>query len=290
MNFHEEMMKIMNSIINRMSKSVIIGCIILIISTSSYYFSQEQIVYFSSDKIGSYNNLAYIYYMFFVLGIVVTSIGVLRLLRKSKTGVNKLNEIPVNCNSLIPYIFTIKRNVNIFLLSTIGYGLFYSYVTSMIIYQPSLKFSEIYGSEIPSIVTILCCGPPGQTPILIIYFTENFGMLLIPLSILLLIIVSILVGLNLTLASFTYRAYSKSSGKWFGGFGATIGLFTGCPTCAGLFLASMIGGTSAVGVATILASYQSIFIGVSIPILIATPFIIINRLSKALNGICIVPN
>jgi hypothetical protein len=70
--------------------------------------------------------------------------------------------------------------------------------------------------------------------------------------------------------------------------GALVGLFTGCPTCAGLFFANAIGGTGAVSFATLLGYYQPVFIALSIPVLIVTPYLISRSLSKVIKEGCVV--
>ncbi len=168
------------------------------------------------------------------------------------------------------------------------YGLFYSAITGLIVYQPEVNFSEAYLAKIPSILVVPCCGPPLYAPTTTVYLTEHLGLLLIPLSLILLIIVSTLVGLNLTLTSFAYRNRLKKGGKGlFGGVSAIVGLFTGCPTCAGLIFANIVGGAGATAFATLLSYYQPLFIGVSIPVLLATPFLILRSLSKVYTEGCI---
>src|SRR5207302_9403106 len=49
-------------------------------------------------------------------------------------------------------------------------------------------------------------------------------------------------GLNLAIATYSYTNESPGvRGKWFGGLGAIVGLFSVCPTCAGFFLLTMLG-------------------------------------------------
>jgi hypothetical protein len=66
-----------------------------------------------------------------------------------------------------------------------------------------------------------------------------------------------------------------------------VGLFTGCPTCAGLFFANVLGGAGAVTLATGLASYQPLFILVSLPVLAVTPYLTARSLSKVFREGCV---
>jgi hypothetical protein len=70
--------------------------------------------------------------------------------------------------------------------------------------------------------------------------------------------------------------------------GVLAGLFTGCPTCAGLFFANVVGGVGAVSLAASLSYYQPVFIVLSIPVLVATPFLISRSLSKVFKEGCVV--
>ena len=49
--------------------------------------------------------------------------------------------------------------------------------------------------------------------------------------------------------------------------GAATGLFIACPTCAGTFLSIFIGTASGIGLSVLLTQLQTLFIGLSIPIL-----------------------
>lgn len=174
------------------------------------------------------------------------------------------------------------RNYSLILLTAaLVYGSFYAAVSSTIVYQPADDFSKLYGAVIPSIVVIVCCGGPGYIPIVTVYLTEHLGLLIIPANILLLILVSGLVGLNTALALYEFHNRPKGAGgRWLGGFGATTGLFTACPTCAGLFLGGLVQGVGTTAAATVLASYQPLFVAATLPLLIASVLLIARRLRK----------
>src|SRR5437899_12787274 len=88
---------------------------------------------------------------------------------------------------------------------------------------------------------VICCGPLGQMPQFVVYLTQQFAILIVPVNLVLLIAVSWLVGLNVSIASYSYTNESRSvRGKWFGGLGAIVGLFSVCLPCAGFFLLLML--------------------------------------------------
>ena len=121
------------------------------------------------------------------------------------------------------------------------------------------------------------------------FFTEHVGLQIIPLNLLLLVIVSFLVGLNFAISSVVFSA-AKSGGK-LGALGAITGLFVGCPTCAGTAFTMLFGfgagaTTFTLFLATKEAQIQTIFIAISIPILLVTPVIMAKRIQKSQNESC----
>jgi hypothetical protein len=65
-----------------------------------------------------------------------------------------------------------------------------------------------------------------------------------------------------------------------GSLGATCGLFIGCPTCAGSIIATIFGFSAGTTTISILASFQTIFIVISIPALLIAPFIIVKTVKN----------
>ncbi|RMF28695.1 MAG: hypothetical protein D6752_07190, partial [Candidatus Nitrosothermus koennekii] len=159
----------------------------------------------------------------------------------------------------------------------IVYGIFYSFITNILVYRPNEVFSEVYNVSIPSYRIVPCCGTPGYMPMFVAYITEHFGMLVIPINLILMLIISTLVSVNITISVFIYRNKPKNvNANWLSSLGATIGLFTGCPTCAGTFFILLFGLGSSVSMA-LLAPLQSLFIAISIPVLLFTPLFMIKR-------------
>ena len=64
------------------------------------------------------------------------------------------------------------------------------------------------------------------------------------------------------------------------GIGATTGLFVACPTCVSTFFAIFIGSSSAVTFTVILTQLQTLFVGITIPILLLTPILIAKKMQK----------
>ena len=93
--------------------------------------------------------------------------------------------------------------------------------------------------------------------------------------------VTYLVGLNTSLAVSAFSIVRRSSG--LSGIGATTGLFIACPTCASTFFAIFVGSSSVVAFTVLLTQLQTLFIGITIPILLVTPLIIARKIQTQNN-------
>lgn len=173
-----------------------------------------------------------------------------------------------------------KNYKKISIIAAIVYGIFFSFLSQVLIYSPE-RNNENEGIKIPSINITPCCNIPGYVPMLTVYLANHFVLLLIPLNTLLVAIVSVLVGINISIGIYAI----KTSLKYFknnyaiGAAGATFGLFMGCPTCAGSIFASLFGfgaGTTFV----VLSQFQTIFILLSIPALIVSPILFAYKLTQ----------
>ena len=120
-------------------------------------------------------------------------------------------------------------------------------------------------------------------PKIIVYLTEHVGLQIIPINLILQVIVSYLVAVNSSIAINAYTMSKKSRSA--STIGAATGLFIACPTCAGTFLSIFIGTASGIGLSILLTQLQTLFIGLSIPILIVTPYIMAKKLQNS-DGSC----
>lgn len=187
---------------------------------------------------------------------------------------------PMNSNSLLHYItnaFSDNKYWKVMVIAAIAYGIFFGFLSQIFIYRNDISFSQ-QGIVIPSINIITCCNTPGYVPMFSAYLTDHFLILLIPLNIILAVIVSALVGFNTSLGLYAFNLSRKIQStkklSFIGSVGAASGLFVGCPTCAGSFFSALL-GFGAVGESiTVLASFQTLFIALSIPVLIITPLLV----------------
>jgi len=176
-----------------------------------------------------------------------------------------------------------SKSRKIFIAIFITYGIFFSLVSGTLVYQPEINFVTHYGATIPSGFIAPCCDGPGYMPKIIIYLTEHVGLQIIPINLTLQIIVSYLVALNASIAINAYAISKK--GRGMSSVGAATGLFIACPTCAGTFLSIFIGTASGIGLSVVLTQLQTLFIALSIPILIITPYIMAKKLQNS-DGSC----
>lgn len=175
------------------------------------------------------------------------------------------------------------RSRKIFFVTFVGYGIFFSLVSGTLVYQPEVNFAINYGAEIPSGFVSPCCDGPGYMPKIIIYITEHVGFQIIPVNLVLQVVVSYLVGLNMAIAVSAYAISKK--GRGFSTVGAATGLFIACPTCAGTFLSVFVGTASGIALTIAFTQLQTLFIAVSIPILLITPFVLAKKLRNS-DGSC----
>ena len=179
--------------------------------------------------------------------------------------------------SFITGAFSESKYWRIMAISAIGYGIFFAFLSQILIYRPDVSFSE-RGIAVPSTDLIPCCGTPGYMPMFSAYFTDHFLLLVIPVNVILAAIVSVMVGFNVALSVYTYRLRRGIQGKTsiVGGIGAATGLFVGCPTCAGSVISAIL-GLGAIGAgasASTLAPFQTVFIAASLPALALAPFLL----------------
>lgn len=134
----------------------------------------------------------------------------------------------------------------------------------------------------PKYNLIICCNSLGYVPMIIFSVNSNFSFLIIPINFLLGIVISILVGINITFNIFLLKQIKSlklSKRSFFSFMGISSGLFVGCPTCAGSFFYSLAGFSSIITF-SYLSVYQIIFVIISIPLLTLSIVIMAKVLKK----------
>lgn len=181
--------------------------------------------------------------------------------------------------SIIAQVTWNKRSRHIFVATSIGYGIFFALTSGILVYQPDVVFSQHYGVVVPSAEIAPCCGDIGYVPKILVYVTDHIGFQVIPINLILQITVSYLVGLNTAIAANAFTILKKGVGV--GSVAATTGLFIACPTCAGTFLSLFVSTSGAVAFTLAITQLQTIFIAISIPLLVFTPIIMAKKIKSS---------
>jgi len=247
----------------------VIGTIFLIYSSISDFS-------ITADSLQSMERLAIGFYVILFMSFGAIGYGIYRYHQR------KVIENDHGVLSIIAKTTMDVKSRKIFIVTFIAYGVFFSLTAGLIVYQPDIIFSYHYDAIVPSAHINACCGDPGYMPTIIVYMTEHVGLQIIPINLVLILIVSYLVGLNTALAVKAISITRKSGGLT--SIGAATGLFVACPTCASTFFAIFIGSSSAVTFTVILTQLQTLFVGITIPILLLTPIIIAKKIQKKDDG------
>ncbi len=264
--------------------SLVGGVSVLLFNMGLWSSRQNLIVLLDASNRSS---LVLNFFLVEVLAIALISLSTSFILRALAS-----RDIPserIDLHSLISRALRSKRSVRVGVVFGIAYGLIYAFASSTVVFQPSIDFETAYGVTEPGWVGISCCGTFGTVPKLILFPAPalHFGVQFVPLTGLFLVVVPLLVGFNFALVAYALaiRAAGRT-GSWLSTIGASVGLFTACPTCAGFFLAGAVGGIGASSLAISLAPYQILFVAISITVLLLTPAIIASTTRRYLNSSC----
>lgn len=259
------------------------GCAIIAIDAISWYIRQFSLLYGVAQV-----SLGLILGFFSVetLGLFAVILGAF-LMYKGVAGW-KTGGQPGTVRALLADSVASHRDLRIGILAGLAYGFVYLFVSGTLVFQPLVDFATAYGVSGSALSSAVCCGAPGATPTVVGYQAQShLGVQLVPFNLFLAVVVPILVGFNTSVAvhSLRYRPVRGNFGL-VGSFGALVGLFTGCPTCAALSLASAAGGIGASTLALALAPYQILFVVVSIPVLVVSPLIMASNANRAMLASC----
>ena len=265
--------------------AIAIGASVIVYNMLYWQLNQATLVLLrnGSSLVGSFYEAEF-------LGILMLLLG--SYLVYGRLRVAALRASQSSLASIIGAALAEKRLATVALVGAAVYGLVYAVASGILVVQPQVDFAKTYSVTTLTWNYFTCCGDFGTMPKFILFLSPSLHLAveLVPLSLLLLFVVPPLVGLNLATALFSVRRSSAVvTGRWMVASGAVIGLFTACPTCAGLFLAESVGGLAATTVAVALAPYQALFIGVSVPLLLTTPLAFAFRVRRARQAACALP-
>ena len=262
--------------INKGKKIIILGFVIIGILFLIYNRYQDPEL-LTPSAIESIQRIALGFYITLITAFGAIALGMYRYHK------GKVENNGKDLSTIIALVTWNSKSRKIFVAVFIVYGIFFSLISGTLVYQPEVNFAIHYGATIPSGFIAPCCDGPGYMPKIIIYLTEHIGLQVIPINLVLQIIVSYLVALNASIAISAYKISKKGRGA--STIGAAAGLFIACPTCAGTFLSIFIGTASGIALSIALSQMQTLFIAVSIPVLIITPYVMAKKLRNS-DGSC----
>ena len=262
--------------INKGKKIIILGFVIIGILFLIYSRYQDPEL-LTPSAIESIQRIALGFYITLIAALGAIALGMYRYHK------GKVESNGKDLSTIIALVTWNSKSRKIFVTVFVVYGIFFSLISGTLVYQPEVNFAIHYGATIPSGFIAPCCDGPGYMPKIIIYLTEHVGLQVIPINLVLQIIVSYLVGLNASIAISAYRISKKGRGA--STIGAAAGLFIACPTCAGTFLSIFIGTASGIALSIALSQMQTLFIAVSIPVLIIIPYVMAKKLRNS-DGSC----
>jgi len=258
------------------------GLLIIALPLQAYSMYVSSIPTFSSLDLPMLEDFGYLVLAFTLLGLLFVALGLRKL----------FNELGSSSRSTPVTFLVISKVLNkgvyrqIMAAATLLYGIFFAIIAGIIVYRPMENFAQEYFIQIPSALLAVCCGSAGLVPVLTVFVTIHLGLLIIPANILILAAVSELVGLNTMLTVCVYHNRPRdASGRWLLGLGAFTGLFTACPTCAGLFFSTIVValGSSAL---VILPSTQIYFAVGTVLLLLGGAYFSTRVLGQAVLGQC----
>jgi hypothetical protein len=192
-----------------------------------------------------------------------------------KAEISRADSIGSHLGSYLRVTFTNAKYWRIMVISSVLYWIGFAFLSQIFLYEPNMPIAD---DKIvpPAVMVTPCCNLPGYVPMLSVYLTNYFTILIIPINFALSIAISAMVGFNLSLmVSFFSMSRNQNKNKKLSAvsaIGISTGLFVGCPTCAGSLISLFVGLGSGVAIAA-LAPFQTLFLLISIPALLVSPFI-----------------
>jgi hypothetical protein len=273
--------------------AIFLGALLITISFTLYRLFQPLVI---TEEISILlQRVSIIFYALLFGGIAWIAYGINAGIRSfpAKADIDRSDFYTNSLSKIIVSIINDSKYFRFFWPVTIGYGIFYAAVSGMLIYRTE-DFSSLYGVTTTPSINIITYGPTGFVPTMTVYINQHFGMLIIPLNLLVAVAVASLVGFNFVLSFYAFinrprnhvRTKNAKTISFLSIIGATTSLFAGCPTCASLYIFSIAGGSLAPTIAAFTVNFYTLFLFLSIPLLIFTPFLTAFNIRKTVYGRC----
>ncbi len=286
---------------NAMRSLIIIFLGISVLTVNFFVYPSLLPSTISQDKLKQIEATAYAFYALFVSALFTVGYGIQALLfsmygKKTwpladvgKSVRSRLILFIVSLFRIAIEIMTDRRTYKYFWAIGVGYAIVYGIVSGLLIIHQK-GFTVDYGVDIPSI-TVISYGPIGYVPALAIYFTDNIGLFVVPINLLVIIIISALVGFNGALSAYAVRRRKEEgslitksrSYSLVNLTTSTLALFAVCPTCASFYIFALLAGSLAPSIAAFTVAFYTLFLGISIPLLIGSSIVTLYGILKMQN-------
>jgi hypothetical protein len=268
--------------------AISLGAFLAALNLLGWYYTQTTLALYAQAPL-----FALVSRFFILLGLATTMVLIGGYVNcRALVAVRTSSESP-SVASIVSAALSSRKALKVGVLCGIAYGVVYAFASSILVYQPGVDFSSVYGVSTMGSSVVACCGGIGTVPTLVVYILPqaHLALQIVPLSLMFLVIVPFLVSVNMAVVAYALNiSQVRITGGWIGSIGMLVGLFTGCPTCAGAFLASAVGGVGGTALSVALAPYQLLFILVSIPLLVASPAVVVACLKRSMSAACRLPD
>jgi hypothetical protein len=291
-------------------RSMIVGSMLIL--SGVICFATNMIVYpyllpkvLTSENSNLTITQSYLFYLVFFASILQIAIGIRKLCQSAIDGYDRRSVINytflayrlfISFARVVSKVLYDRKYRRLFWLASICYGIFYALVSNMIIYRPEgfllVQQHVVAGSDSATTTTtttipsslIMQYGTVGYVPAVAITLTENIGLLILPINLSILLFTSVMIGLNIVLSVYLLKNRPRISmrGSFLASAGASMALFSVCPTCASFYLFSAVAGPLAFTISAFTASFYFLFALISIPSLIAGAAITTAGIHKTL--------
>ncbi|MDH3856053.1 MAG: hypothetical protein OES27_08030, partial [Nitrosopumilus sp.] len=142
---------------NKGKKLIVLGFVTIAIIFLIYSRYQDPEL-LTPSAIDSIQRIAYGFYIILVVSFGAIAFGMYRY-HKEKVEINGKD-----LSTIIALVTWNSKSRKIFVITFIGYGIFFSLVSGTLVYQPEVNFAIHYGATIPSGFIAPCCDGPGYMP------------------------------------------------------------------------------------------------------------------------------
>jgi len=257
--------------------------VVLAVQYLTVYSQGGSDIILSSDKVEEFNGVSFPTFAIIVIAIAMLLGGASKLAHSKNKIDGYSPHYPILRRAKLLTEISLAKEKKAFWISLLSYTVIFPIVSGMAVYSQE-DISKKYGVQVPSYYLIGCCGQPGNFPVLTIYFSEHFGLLLVPNNLILISILPVLVGINIAIFTYSIRSANRSFktgvGRNISLCGISTGIISGCPTCASTIIASLAGGSSFTFAGLSMAPlsyYQPLVVLATVSLLLLAPIFSVIR-------------